>query len=298
MKALHINLSHIITFLHVAESKSYRKAADQLFITQPAVSMQIRAFERQFDIKLFCSKNRTLTLTEVGEKILPLARELYKTAYTCESFLNDIKNIVKGKLQLGVARTLNLFIAHYVSIFRKKFPGVRIVIQEGSSKEILKGLENFAYNIAIVSHYEQNPKIHTEFISEEEMVFVASPIHPLTNKTRVSLKELNGENFILQGEGSGTRMNILKVFEEENIKPNIIAEVDNLQTVKRLVVQNRGISLMYPPLVSEELKNGRVAKISIDKKIPIKVEVAFLEKSLTSPLITAFRDVLKNPATE
>lgn len=295
MKTLRINLSHIITFLYVAELKSYKDAAEQLFITQPAVSMQIRAFEKQFNVKLFKSRNRELTLTNVGEKIFPLARELYKTAFTCEDFLNNIMEMEKGELHLGVARTLSLFIAHYVSIFRKKFPDIKIVIHEGSSKKTLEELKNFSYDVAVVAHYEQDPKVHTEFISEEEMIFAASPLHSLAHKNKVSITKLDGENFILQGEGSGTRMNILKIFEKENIKPNIVTEVDNLQTIKRFVMQNKGISLMYPPLIEKELQEGSIVKIPINKKIPIKIEIAFLEKTLTSPLVTAFLEVLKIP---
>ncbi len=295
MRALYINLSHVITFLYVAELKSYRIAAERLFITQPAVSMQIKAFEKQFGVKLFHLKNRELSLTDTGKKILPLARELYETAFTCENFLNGVNNAEKGELHLGVARTLNLFIAHYISIFRKNFPGVKIIIHEGSSKKILEELESFTYDLAVVAHYyEKNPKIQTEFISEEDMIFAASPLHPLANKERIPISKLNGENFILQGEGSGTRMNILRIFKEEHIKPNIVTEVDNLQTIKRLVSQNKGISLMYPPLIEKELKEGSIAKISIDRKIPIKIEVAFCKRTLTSPLTMAFLETLKN----
>lgn len=294
MRALHINLTHIITFLYVAELKSYRAAAEQLFISQPAVSMQIKAFEKQFGTKLFHLKNRKLSLTDVGKKILPLAQELYATAFTCENFLNGINNTEKGELHLGVARTLNLFIDHYLSIFRKNFPGVKIIIHEGSSKKILEELENFTYDLAVVAHYERKPKIHTEFISEEDMIFAASPLHPLANKKKVPISELDGENFILQGEGSGTRMNILRIFKEEHIKPNIVTEVDNLQTIKRLVSQNKGISLMYPPLIEKELKEGSITKIFIDRKIPIKIEVAFFKRTLTSPLTLAFLEILKN----
>ncbi len=294
MRALHINLSHIITFLYVAELKSYRTAAERLFITQPAVSMQIKAFEKQFGVKLFHSKNRELSLTDTGKKILPLARELYKTAFTCENFLNGINNAEKGELHLGVARTLNLFIAHYISIFRKSFPGVKIIIHEGSSKKILEELENFTYDLAVVAHYEKNPNIQTEFISEEDMIFAVSPLHPLANKKRIPISKLDGEKFILQGEGSGTRMNILKIFQEENINPNIVTEADNLQTIKKLVSQNKGISLMYPPLIEKELKEGSITKIFIDRKIPIKIEVAFCKRTLTSPLTLAFLEVLKN----
>lgn len=293
MRTLRINLSHIITFLYVAELKSYKDAAEQLFITQPAVSMQIKAFEKQYGIKLFRSKNRALTLTKVGEQILPLARTLYETAFTCEDYLDDVRKLEKGELHLGVARTLNLFIANYVFIFRKKFPGVRVVIHEDSSKKILEGLKNFVYDLAVVAHCEDDPKIYTECILEEEMVFVVSPLHPLAKKNRVSITELDGEKFILQGEGSGTRANILTIFKENSITPNIVTEVDNLQTIKRFIMQNRGISLMYPPLIEKELGEGSIAKIPIDRKISITIESAFLDKTLTSPLVTTFLEILK-----
>lgn len=89
-------------------------------------------------------------------------------------------------------------------------------------------------------------------------------------------------------------MNILKIFQEENINPNIVTEADNLQTIKKLVSQNKGISLMYPPLIEKELKEGSITKIFIDRKIPIKIEVAFCKRTLTSPLTLAFLEVLKN----
>lgn len=127
------------------------------------------------------------------------------------------------------------------------------------------------------------------------MIFVRFPQPSSCKKKKRSVTELSGENFILQGEGSGTRISALRFFDDEGIEPNIIAEVDNLQTIKRLVIQNKGISLMYPPIVKEELEAGIISKISLDKTIYIyiDVEAAYIKKSLISPVIKAFLEVLK-----
>jgi DNA-binding transcriptional LysR family regulator len=293
MKPLRINISQLITFLFVAKYKSYREASEQLFITQPAVSMQIRSFERQFGMKLFLRKDRELVLTEAGKKILPLAEEIYNSALSCERFLSDINRICGGELRLGVSRTLNLFIARHISVFKEKFPSVKIILKEGSTKTILTGLEKYAYDVAVLSPYPHSQKISTIQLSREEMIFVGSPSHPFINRKKVTLSELSGTNFILPGEGSGTRMKILKLFENEGIKPKFVAEIDNPETIKKLVMGNKGISLMFPPLIKNELEEGKIAKIPVDKEIYIPVEVAYVKKSLISPVIKAFLDVLE-----
>ena len=292
MRPPRINLSHLITFYFVAKLKSYREASEQLFITQPAVSMQIRAFERQFGIKLFTRKDRELTLTKTGEEIFPLAEELYNSAISCEKFLTDIKNYEEGELKLGVSRTLSLFITKYITIFKERFPGIKIILNEGSTKDIMNGLENFSFDLAIVSQYPHSSKIKTRKLSEEEMIFVSSPESPLSEKKELRVADLDGENFILPGTGSGTRMNILRIFEEENISPRIVAEVDNPQTIKRLVMGNRGISLMFPPLIEEELKKGLIVRLPIRGKISIDVELAYNAKPPTPPKIKAFLEIL------
>ncbi len=250
--------------------------------------MQIRTFERHFGIKLFVRKDRELTLTKTGEKIFPLVEELYNSAISCEKFLTDIKNYEGGELRLGVSRTLSLFITKYISIFRERFPGIKIILNEGSTRDIMKGLENFSYDIAIVSKYPHSSKIETRKLSEEEMIFVSSPECPLARKRDLQVADLDGENFILPGTGSGTRMNTLRIFEKENISPYIVAEVDNPQTIKRLIMANKGISLMFPPLIEDELKKGLIVKLPIRGKIVIDVELAYSAKPPVLPKIKAF----------
>ncbi len=296
MRPPRINLSHLITFYFVAKLKSYREASERLFITQPAVSMQIRAFERQFGIKLFVKKGRELTLTKTGKEIFPLAEELYNSAISCEKFLTDIKNYEEGELKLGVSRTLSLFITKYISIFKERFPGIRIILNEGSTHDIIKGLENFSFDIAIISQYPHSSKIKTRKLSEEEMIFVSSPESPLAQKKDLRVAELDGENFILPGTGSGTRMNILRIFEREHISPYIVAEVDNPQTIKRLVMENKGISLMFPPLLEDELKRRLIVKLPIREKIVIDVELAYNAKPPIPPKIKAFQEILTSSA--
>lgn len=293
MKPLRINLSHLITFLFVAKFKSFRKASEHLFITQPAVSMQIRCFERQFGMKLFLKKDRELILTKTGGKILPLAEEIYNSAITCERFLTDIYKIAGGELRIGVSRTLNMFIAKYISIFKEKFPGVKTIIEEGSTKNLLSGVEKHSYDVAVLAHYPHSAKIDTVQISKEEMIFASSPYHPLAKREAIPISDLSGEKFILPGEGSGTRIKILKIFEEKKIKPMFVAEIDNPQTIKKLVIENRGISLMYPAIIKDELECGKISKIPVDRKIYIAVEAAYIAKSLISPVIKAFLDVLE-----
>ena len=293
MRPPRINLSHLITFYFVARLKSYKEASKRLFITQPAVSMQIRAFERQFGVKLFVRKDKELLLTKTGEKIFPLAEELYNSAISCEKFLTNIKNFEVGELKLGVSRTLNLFITKYISTFKERFPGIKIILHEGSTKEIMHGLENFSYDIAIVSKYPHSSKIETKKLSEEEMIFVSSPESPLAKKKDLQLTDFNGENFILPGTGSGTRMNILRIFDREKISPNIVAEVDNPQTIKKLVMENKGISLMFPPLIEEELQKGLIKKLPIKGEIVIDVELAYNAKPPIPPHVKAFIEISK-----
>jgi DNA-binding transcriptional LysR family regulator len=293
MKLAQINVQQLISFYHVAKEGSFSIASEKLFVTQPAVTQQIKALETQFGVKLINVKRKRVHLTQAGLKLVSYAEEVVNHVVAAEAFLNTYR---LNNLHLGVATTLMRFLTPIIDKFKELHPSVRVSLREGPSLTLIESMLDFKFDVCLVGTLQEiNKKLRvTRFPEVEKMVLVANPDYLLGKKSHVSWEELATYPLILQSEGSTARAMMLKHFTERNLIPLIGAEVDNIECAKELARQKKGLALMFLPNVREELAQESLAIIPItDGEITLGIDIVQNEEMTMSPVIEAFLGVIQ-----
>jgi len=293
MKVPQINVQHLISFYFVAREESYSAASERLFITQPAVTRQIKELEAQFGVKLVNIKRKRVHLTEAGERLADYAEQVVSHATTAENYL---KSCCLDTLHIGASCVLMVYLTPIIDAFKELHSSVRVSVREGPSLTLIEDLLDFKFDLCIVGTLPSiDKRLQAIRIPEvERMVLVASPDYPLVRKTNVKWEDLVSYPLILQSEGSTGRVIILQHFARRNLKPLIGAEVDNIQCAKDLARQKKGVALMFLPHVRQEVAQGRLTIIPVtDGEIKSGIDIVRNREMAMSPVLKAFLDVVE-----
>lgn len=290
-----INLNHLRIFYCVAKNMSFTKAAKELFITQPAVTAQMKLFEEWCELKFFKKKGRGIILTDVGKVLYAHACKIFEYEKGIESAIDDLRQLKQGVLRLGTTKTyVRLFLPFLIQSFSEKYPMIRMCIDEGSSMDIIESLVKLRNEIAIITKVVDHPAVTFIPFSEEELIPIFSPRHPLAKKTHVSVEELANEPIIMREAGSGTRKFVAKFFEDHGYVPNILMETVNSEFIKQLVARGTGISILVREAVLRELGQKKLVTVPIEgKKIYLDACVAYLKNQPLSLPARVFLDTLE-----
>jgi DNA-binding transcriptional LysR family regulator len=286
-------MQQLISFYFVAKEKSFSVASERLFITQPAVTQQIKGLEGQFGVKLINVKKKRVHLTKAGERLLSYAEVIVNYVAMAENFLKSYR---VDNLRIGVATTITLYLTPIIDKFKEIFPSVMVSVREGPSLTLIEDLIDFKFDICLTGTLPKiDKKLQVTRIPEmERMVLVASPDYPLARKPEVKWEDLATHPLILQSEGSTAREVILTHFASRNLIPTIGAEVDNVECVKQLALQKKGVALMFLPYIREEVAKGRLITIPVvDGDIRLGIDIVTNQDIPASPLLKAFMDVVE-----
>lgn len=260
-----VNFNQLRVFYNVAQYNNCSLAAKKLFITQPAVTAQIKHFEDECELLLFKRMGNKLFLTEEGKIIYEHARQIFKLEQELNNLINDIKMLRKGRLRIGTARTYARYVfPMLVSHFHKDYPDIQVVLDEGSSHELINSLYDLRNEIAIISKtvVKNIDDIQIIPIFYEDLKLIVGPNHHLNSKKQISIEELKQEPIIMKEKGSGTRNVVDEVFKKYNIKPNILMEVSDAEVIKLLVQNDEAISFLVNQAVSDELQQKKTVLCS------------------------------------
>ena len=290
-----INLNQLRAFYQTAKSMSFSAAAKNLFVSQPAVTKQVKSFEEHCGLNLFVRKGSNLLLTDEGKIILGYAKKLFDCEKTLEDVIEGITNLNRGSFHVGTAKTYaRYFMPHLISTFHRYYPRIEIKLDEGSSLDMLRNLADLKIQIAIVAWFEDIPDVGYLPLYREEVVFILSPDHRLADRTEISISELKDEPIIMRETGSGTRQLVNYVLSENNIVPNIMMESSDAEMVKLLVQHGEGVAFLVRAAVSTELLDGRLKAVPIKgASMFLEVCAAYLDSSPLSPAAIAFLRILE-----
>src|SRR2546423_692031 len=214
-----MNLNQVQVFCTVAKHLSYSMAAEELFITQPAVSQQVKALERQLNVKLFERVGNKLFLTEAGEKVLPHCQALLTSRAEMEQTLAMLRGSSRGRLALGANTTGGMYVAPaIVRALRDLSPEVEATLQIETTNRILERVMQNMIDVAIVTGPVEDRRFAIRDLCEDEVYLIVSPSHPFAGRASVSPAEVAGEDFAVPDPGSRTRMLIDQSFAERGHK--------------------------------------------------------------------------------
>ena len=294
-----ININQLRAFYCVAKNMSFTKAAKELFITQPAVTAQVKHFEEWCELKLFKKKGRGICLTDEGEVLYQHARQLFEYETQIENTVNDYRQLKKGVLRIGSTRTYARYLMPLIMRqFHKKFPKIQIYLDEGSSLDMSISLLELKNEIAIISKIKDDPSIVYVPFSQEEVIPILSVDHPLRSKKYFCVEKIDQEPVIMREVGSGTRQFTDALFQQFNIKPNILMETANTEFIKQLVARGDGISFLVKEAVGEDIQANRLATLPFENGSRyLEANFAYLKNQPLSLPAQAFMQALNELAS-
>jgi len=289
-----LNFNQLRVFYYAAKNLNYTAAASELFISQPAVTVQVKSFEEFCNLKLFKKRGRRIYLTDEGKSLYAYAAKIFKFEKEIENVIDDMRELKRGVLSLGTTKAYaRYFMPLMITTFHRNFPKINIQLNEGSSLDMIHSLLDFKIEVAVIAKAEDNPEVNFSPFSQEEMAVIVSLNHSLAKAKSITFKDLAEELFIMKEKGSGTRKLVEESFEKEKCQPNILMETSNTEFIKQLVQRGEGVSFLVKEAVAAELKEHKLANVPLSgPKIYLDVSIAYLKGQILSPPAKAFVDTL------
>jgi len=274
-----LNMNQLRAFYHVAKSLSFSAAAEDLYVSQPAVSKQIKLFEEVCNLKLFIWRKNRLYLTDEGKKILVYASRIFDLEKQLEDTINDFRSHKQGSLHIGTTKTYAKFLMPVLlAPFQQMFPGIIIDLDEGSSLAMTESLLDFRNSLAIIAKVRETSDILFCPLLLDEIVLIASPRHHLAERGPISIESLCGENLVIKEHGSGTRKYVERIVHDKGILLNFVAQTSNMDFIKQLVKKQHAISFVVKTSVELELAKKELVTIPIkNQKFSLEVYLAYLQ---------------------
>lgn len=242
--ARRISLRQIQVFEAVARNLSFTKAAEELHLTQPTVSMQLKKLEQDIGAVLTEQLGRKISLTGAGHEFAELSRDILSRLAHFEVQLNDKKGLHSGELRLAVVSTANYFAPKLLGQFCKVYPNINVLLEVTNRDRILERMANNQDDLYLVGKPPRSDKLDFKPYLPNPLVVIAPKDHPLSLKKGISVKELANEPLIIREKGSGTRIAVEQVFAKEGLTPNIRMELGNNESIKQGVLGGLGISVL------------------------------------------------------
>lgn len=280
-------------FQTVAKTQHITQAAEQLAISQPALSRSIAKLEDELGVKLFNRKGRNIYLNRYGEMFLKRVEQAIKQIEVgTQEILQDI-HPESGTINLAFLPSLGMsFVPDILSTYRAKFPGVKFLLHQASNQEIFSQVKSGKVDLALFSLLEDDEELIWEPLITEELFLIVSKTHWLAEYDEVDLKMIENEPFISFREGYGLRTILHNFCLEAGLTPDIVFEGEDIGTVSGLVSANLGVSIV--PNI-EVLKKTKVKMIHVKKPIcNRKIGIAHLKDGYLSPVTKNFIQYVKN----
>lgn len=282
-----INLNMYKAFYAVAKSGSFIKAAEMLYVTQPAISVTIKKLEEQLEIKLFKRNNKGIQLTEAGTELLFYVENVFNTLNTAEKILKEDKNLNNGEVKIGVPTHIGIFLVNdLIENFKNLYPGVTFHIENRPTKDMLNMLAKREIDILIDSAPVFNTIDDMEIINlmEFDNCFVANKKYEKLSKEIISFSELNKYQLLLPAERTSTRIDLERIVTKEKtgLKLNPVIEVSTTEMMYDLVNRGLGIGYFTRMSINDDIVNNRLFEIKLKSVLPrTQVCMAYVPDFLT-----------------
>ncbi len=298
-----LDVYELNVFLVAAETENFSEAARQLNLTQPAVSMQIRALERKLDVTLFHRAGRSLALSERGKALLPLARDVVNRAVRIEEEIESLKGEVVGHLKIGCSTTTGkYFLPYLLARFRRQHPAVQITIVNHSRERVVDEMCSGMVQLIVVSAEPTCKDSNFRHFFTDNVVLIVPCSHPWAQRDVIAPEELRGANFILRDQESGTREEVETALREVGLIPddlNTVMEIGNSEAISMAVEEGIGMAFVSRTVARRAIELGKIKEVRV-AGLSLKREV-FIAHSTRHPATRAqleFWNFVQEPENE
>ena len=285
----------LTAFIAVAESRSFSIAAEQIHLTQPAVSKRIALLEQQLNCRLFDRIARTVNLTEAGEALLPRAKLILQDIIDTQQAINDLSGTIGGRLRLAISHHIGLHrLPPVLKAFSQQHPQVTIDVDFMDSEKAYDGVLHGAFEVAAITLApEPHPKVFAQCIWPDPLVFMTAKQHLLATEKQPSLKMLSQHPAILPGPGTYTGQMTKALFDRNKLPLATTMATNYLETIKMMVSIGLGWSLLPKSMLDNELVEMTIPGVQINRQLGY---IHHREKSLSNAA-RAFIQLLETEST-
>jgi LysR family transcriptional regulator, low CO2-responsive transcriptional regulator len=290
---IHYTLKQIQTFIEVARERSVSKAAERLFVTQPAVSMQIKQLEDTFGLALIEPSGRNIRLTHAGEEFLTHAIGAIGQFKDLEASMAEHVGNKKGSIDLAIVSTAKYFVPMLLVRFQKLLPDIEVKLRIDNRENILGMLSRNEVDLVMMGRAPVTLECEATPFATNPQGFVCAPDHPLSRRKRAAFDLLKDYPFVVREQGSGTRAAMERLFAQHDVPLKVAMEMPSNETIKQAVMAGMGMSFLSLRTVRHELAAGHLALVDITG-MPIVGNwyVTHLKQKKLSPAAKAFKGFL------
>ncbi|SMN16235.1 RuBisCO operon transcriptional regulator CbbR [uncultured Candidatus Thioglobus sp.] len=292
---INYTLKQLYSFEAVVRTKSFTKASKELFITQPAVYMQVQQLTKNIGSDLIHTNGKVIIPTFIGTKLYQTCLDVIRTLENSHSEIEQTLNPDSGHLQIAVATTTNSFVSRILAKFKSKYPQMTFHLEVTNRKLLLEKLNNHSTDLVIMGEPPSDLPLTTQPFMENPLIAIAHPEHPLLSNKKNSIKTLVKETLITREQGSGTRITIERI---TGMKFNSDIEINSNEAIIEAVQAGLGIGFVSKHTVKLELDNNIIKQLNVDNfPITRHWHVVHQSKNKLSPIAQRFKDFIIDNST-
>ena len=290
-----MQMSSLKVFCDLAETESFTKAAQINGVTQSAVSQQISALERQFKAMLIERSKKKFRLTREGEILYDYSKRITQVYEELQNKFQEVRDIVSGTIRVATIYSIGLHdLPPYMKKFLKGFPTVKIHVEYRRANQVYDDVLGNVVDLGLVAYPNKDPRLEVVPLRKDRMVLVCHPQHPFAKLKTVPLGSLNRQKFIGFEPDIPTRKAIDRIFKEHNVVVQTVMEFDNVETVKRAVEIDAGISILPQTTIAQEVAKQTLVQLAFEgQEFHRPLAALFKKNKVLSPAMKQFLAIVK-----
>ncbi len=261
---MNITIRQFQIFESVAQHLSYTRAAELLYLSQPAVSMQIKQLENEVEMPLFERMGKKLFLTEAGDELLVYARNISRQLTELDDVFNEMRGSEKGRLTIAVATTANYFALKLLGEFYRRFSGTIISFDVTNRESLLNHLNENTVDMVIMGQPPEGMDVEATPFLDNPLVVIAPKGHQLAKEKKIPLSVLQQETFIMREHGSGTRIAMERFFDQSGYSISSVMEMSSNEAINQAVEAGLGLGIVSQHTLELELALGRLEILDVE----------------------------------
>jgi DNA-binding transcriptional LysR family regulator len=290
-----MQIESLKVFCDLAETESFTKAAQINNVTQSAVSQQISSLERQFKSLLIERSKKKFRLTREGQVLYDFSKQIIQTHDSLHSKLQEIKDIISGTIRVATIYSIGLHdLPPYIKKFLKNYPTVNVHVEYRRANQVYDDVLSNVVDLGLVAYPTRESKLETVSLRKDPLVLICHPQHPFAKAKSVKLKSLAGQKFIGFEPDIPTRKALDRILKESNVEVMHVMEFDNIETVKRAVEIDAGISVVPQGTIVQEVAKQTLAQVQLeDGEFYRPLAAIYKKNKVLSPAVKQFLAILK-----
>ncbi len=284
-------------FCDLVETRSFSQAALRNFITQSAVSQQIKNLESKFDVPLLDRGGRVVMPTEEGRVVYRAAREILDRFDRMHLEMKSLGREIVGTVRVATVYSVGLYeMSRVIKTFLKRFPKVNLHVEYSLTARVYEDCLKGAVDLGIVPYPKPSRGLDVLALRADRLILICAPDHPYASRRHIQLRKLDGENFVAFERGFPSRRAIDQILQEHNVRTHVTAEFDNIETIKRSVEIGAGVAIVPSPSVEREVQTGTLVALSFTRMDFFRPLGALVPRKRTlSPAVSKFVELLQRP---